>query len=142
MCVFLFSENSSEILKKINDESLIPVLINFLNAELFEFENVLITGKIISKNIDIYFCGKNVYLLAIDHALHIMTFPGQCLYTLTEQNPTAAAMIVESNSCLKIIEKNLLCSDAKEELLLFKVNMAGHYILLNLSDLSGLCCLS
>ncbi|XP_046843216.1 HEAT repeat-containing protein 3-like [Xenia sp. Carnegie-2017] len=94
------SENSSEIIKKINDESLIPVLINFLNAELFEFENVLITG--------------------------------QCLYTLTENNPTAAAMIVESNSCLKIIEKNLLCSDAKEELLLFKVNMAG--ILFNIAS--------
>ena len=52
-------------------------------------------------------------------------FLAQCLCTITEDNPTAAASLANSNESLKILEKNLMCSDATEELLLLKVHMAG-----------------
>ena len=37
----------------------------------------------------------------------------------------AAEVLAESKESLKILEKNLLCGDATEELLLLKVLMAG-----------------
>ena len=52
-------------------------------------------------------------------------FLAQCLCTITEDNPTAATSLANSNESLKILEKNLMCSDATEELLLLKVHMAG-----------------
>lgn len=39
-----FSENASETIKKINDENIVPILTTFLDAELFEMKNVLLTG--------------------------------------------------------------------------------------------------
>jgi hypothetical protein len=54
-----------------------------------------------------------------------ITFLAQCLCTITEDNPTAATSLANSKESLNILEKNLLCSDATEELLLLKVHMAG-----------------
>ncbi len=44
---FLYSENASETIKKINDENIVLVLTTFLNAELLEMQNVLLTGSVL-----------------------------------------------------------------------------------------------
>ena len=44
---FVYSENASETIKKINDENIVLVLTTFLNAELLEMQNVLLTGSVL-----------------------------------------------------------------------------------------------
>ena len=55
-----------------------------------------------------------------------IVFLAQCLCTITEDNPAAATLLANTKESLKILEKNLLCSEASEEIFLLKVHIAGN----------------
>ena len=94
------SENASETVKKINDENIVLVLSTFLNVEVLDIKNVVLTA--------------------------------QCLCTITEDNPAAATLLANAKEALKILEKNLLCNEASEEIFLLKVHIAG--VLFNIAQ--------
>lgn len=57
-----------------------------------------------------------------------MSLPGilaQCLCTVTEDNPEAGAVLVNSKDSLAVLEKILLCNGQDGELVLLKVLSAG-----------------
>jgi hypothetical protein len=54
------------------------------------------------------------------------------LCTITENNPAAAMSLANCKESLKVLENNLLRSDATEEILLLKVHMAGNYFALKI----------
>ena len=62
--------------------------------------------------------------------MYAIMFLAQCLCTITEDNPAAAILLANTKESLKILEKNLLCSETSEEIFLLKVHMAGNFNIL------------